>query len=285
MSTNQVQAGLRLEITAPYALSGGDGCLVGDAVFGVAHMDALISTQVIIDTVGVFALKKQSSLTITAGDTVYWDDGAKECDTTDTNDAIGVCTETAASGDANVNVKLRGYASNDLAVALAAGVVNAAGVATNVSGIATNVTDIGTNAAAIASVDSDIVDVDIVFADVGGGGTTGPGTVQVNDRAGAAISRAVILRLALSDTQYAGPGDAATTATMGSATTGSILAGSGSNSLVILTSASGAFAATITDSADEVVWISCRSTDGGVASAGQGCLVRDCIEDSIEFTA
>lgn len=108
MSTNQVQKGEVIEVTAPYALTGNDGCLVGAGLFGVAVTDAAIATQVSLCVTGVFDLAKQAALAINAGDFIYWDDAARECDTTNTNLLVGVAIAAAAGADTTVRVRLYG---------------------------------------------------------------------------------------------------------------------------------------------------------------------------------
>lgn len=71
---NFVQEGDSLEVTAPYALTSGQGCLVG-FLFGIATMDAAISTPINIQRRGVFSgIPKLSTDVIAAGASVYWDD-------------------------------------------------------------------------------------------------------------------------------------------------------------------------------------------------------------------
>lgn len=95
---NFIQDGDTLTVTAPYALSSGNGCLVG-SLFGVAVTDALISTEVEIQTVGVFDLPKAGSQAWSVGARVYWDDTAKSCTTTaSTNKLIGVAVAAVGSG-------------------------------------------------------------------------------------------------------------------------------------------------------------------------------------------
>lgn len=110
---NYVGEGDRLEVTAPYALSSGDGCLVGAGLFGVAMDDYGSGAQAVLATEGVFDLAKEAPLVISAGDFVYWDNSAKELDKTATNVQVGVCVEAAASADTTVRVKLFGSAVSD----------------------------------------------------------------------------------------------------------------------------------------------------------------------------
>ena len=183
-------------------------------------------------------------------------------------------THTTSDGTDHANV-----VTNDTHVA---------GDGSDHANVATNDTHVagdGSDHADVAELLLSLADVVITFPDATGGGTTSAGTVQVNDVNGAAVARAVVLRLDVSDTQFAGPGDPAGTAAMDTATTGSILAGAASASLVIKTDATGAFAATLTNAVDEEVHISARTADGGVDALGAGILVRAVVPDSVTYSA
>src|SRR4051812_24010680 len=74
---NYIQEGDTLTVTAPYALTSGDGCLVG-GIFGVASGTYLINaTDAEIKTKGVFSLTKVSTEVWAVGDAIYWDNSAK----------------------------------------------------------------------------------------------------------------------------------------------------------------------------------------------------------------
>ena len=102
---NFIQRGNTITVTAPYAVSSGDGVLVG-SLFGVAAFDALITTSVEIVTEGVFDLAKTSALAIGVGDVVYWDDAAKEVNKTTSGTPVGVALVAAANPSATVTVRL-----------------------------------------------------------------------------------------------------------------------------------------------------------------------------------
>ena len=104
---NYIQHGENIEVTAPYALSAGDGCLVG-SIFGVAAYDALINTTVTISTEGVYTLPKTSALAISPGDVLYWDDTNKELNKTSSGVPVGLAMATAANPSATVQVRLNG---------------------------------------------------------------------------------------------------------------------------------------------------------------------------------
>ncbi len=104
---NYTQEGRIVTVTAPYALSSGDGCLVG-SLFGVATADALINTSVEIQTEGVFTLPKTSALAISPGDVLYWDDVAKELNKTASGVPVAVAMATAGNPSATVSCRLNG---------------------------------------------------------------------------------------------------------------------------------------------------------------------------------
>ena len=73
---NFVMEGKTLTLTAPYALTSGQGLLVG-SLFGVASGDAAISTEVEAITDGVFTLTKATGAAWTVGALIYWDNAAR----------------------------------------------------------------------------------------------------------------------------------------------------------------------------------------------------------------
>jgi predicted RecA/RadA family phage recombinase len=107
---NYVQPGATLTLTAPYAVTSGDGLLVG-SIFGVAAGDAASGATVEAALTGVFDLTKIGSQAWTVGAKVYWDDTNKRCTTVATdNTLIGVAVEAVASGagDTIGRVRLNG---------------------------------------------------------------------------------------------------------------------------------------------------------------------------------
>ena len=105
---NYVQPGDTLTLTAPYDLTSGLGVLVG-SIFGVASADALTGAEVEAVRKGVFDLKKKAATAITAGAKVYWDNTAREVNTTATaNTLIGAAAVAAGASDATVTVVLDG---------------------------------------------------------------------------------------------------------------------------------------------------------------------------------
>jgi predicted RecA/RadA family phage recombinase len=97
---NFVQAGDAIDITAPAALTAGQGLLLGD-IFGVVAADAASGAPAVLNTEGVFTLRKATG-TINAGVRVYWDDTAKRVTTTATsNRCIGWHVGLAANAGAD----------------------------------------------------------------------------------------------------------------------------------------------------------------------------------------
>lgn len=95
---NYVQPGNTLTLSAPYAVTSGDGLLVG-SIFGVAAGDAASGATVETALTGVFDLTKIGSQAWTVGAKVYWDDTNKRCTTVATdNTLIGVAVEAVAGG-------------------------------------------------------------------------------------------------------------------------------------------------------------------------------------------
>ena len=107
---NYVQPGATLTLTAPCAVTSGDGLLVG-SIFGVAAGDAASGATVETALTGVFDLTKIGSQAWTVGAKVYWDDTNKRCTTVATdNTLIGVAVEAVAggAGDTIGRVRLNG---------------------------------------------------------------------------------------------------------------------------------------------------------------------------------
>jgi predicted RecA/RadA family phage recombinase len=107
---NYFQPGKTLTLTAPYAVTSGDGLLVG-SIFGVAAGDAASGATIEAALTGVFDLTKIGSQAWTVGAKVYWDDTNKRCTTVATdNTLIGVAVEAVAggAGDTIGRVRLNG---------------------------------------------------------------------------------------------------------------------------------------------------------------------------------
>jgi hypothetical protein len=180
------------------------------------------------------------------------------------------------------------FVDNALDTNAAAIVVNAATGVTNAADIATNTATGVTNAAAIVTTDgrltANVADVTIVVPDTGGGGTDAALTAQLVDIDAVNLAKEGVFLIVCSDTQYAGSKDANANVTFGTATAGSILA-SGSGYAIVKADATGLFACTASNSADEGVYFSCTNTDGGVDAVANGLTIRGCIPDLATWSA
>ena len=108
---NYVQPGNTITLTAPYAVTSGDGLLVG-SIFGIASEDTALNDPVEAALTGVFDLTKVGSQAWTVGAKVYWDDTNKRCTTVATdNTLIGAAVEAVASGAGDVIGRVRLNAS------------------------------------------------------------------------------------------------------------------------------------------------------------------------------
>lgn len=105
---NFVKEGETLTLTAPYALSSGDGFQVGAKLFAVATAAAANGATVEGATKGVFDLTCLSTDVIAIGALIYWDNTNKRCTSTSTSNLLmGKCVELAkANGDTTVRVRL-----------------------------------------------------------------------------------------------------------------------------------------------------------------------------------
>lgn len=105
---NLIQEGKRIDITAPYAVSSGGGCLVGTALFGIAVDTYASGAAGVIATEGVFDIAKATGPSFAVGARVYWDDTNKVVTTSGTGSAleIGVCTTTAGTAATTARTKL-----------------------------------------------------------------------------------------------------------------------------------------------------------------------------------
>ncbi len=108
MATNLFADGDRTELTSPYAVTAGQGMLVG-TLFGVALFSVATSTQVAVAHVGIWDITKEPSLAISAGARVFWDNTNRRVTTTATsNVCIGHATVAALAADTTVRVRLAG---------------------------------------------------------------------------------------------------------------------------------------------------------------------------------
>lgn len=103
---NYVQDGDVITVTAPYALTTGQGALVG-SMFGVATNSAANGTAVEIIVEGVVTLTALSTDVAAVGARAYWDNTNRRVTTTvGSNTLIGVFTVAKASGDGTATVRL-----------------------------------------------------------------------------------------------------------------------------------------------------------------------------------
>lgn len=108
---NYVQPGNTITLTAPYAVSSGDGLLVG-SIFRIASADAALNDPVETALSGVFDITKVGSQAWTVGAKVYWDDTNKRTTSVATsNTLIGVATEAVAGGAGDTIGRVRLNAS------------------------------------------------------------------------------------------------------------------------------------------------------------------------------
>lgn len=106
---NFVQPGVNITVTAPYALTAGDGCLVG-ILFGIAAGTYLNgATDAELVTEGVFDITALSTDTASGSTLVaaYWDNTNKRITTTASgNTKVGVIVAAKASGETTARVRL-----------------------------------------------------------------------------------------------------------------------------------------------------------------------------------
>lgn len=106
MAKNYIQEGDTLTLPAPYAVSSGQGALIG-VLFGVALVTLANAESGSFMVEGVFDLAKTSAQAWTIGARIYWDDTAKVCTTTATsNTLIGVAVAVAANPSSTGRVRL-----------------------------------------------------------------------------------------------------------------------------------------------------------------------------------
>ena len=104
----RLQEGENLTVVAPYALTSGDGCLVG-SLFGIANNTVASGANVEITLEGVFPITAVSADTATVGTKAYWDNAAKKATVTSAGGVlIGAFTYTKIAGDLQAFVYLDG---------------------------------------------------------------------------------------------------------------------------------------------------------------------------------
>lgn len=98
-------------VPSPYAVTAGDGVLVG-LLFGVAKANAATGAPVVVAVEGVWNLTAEgagSGQALAVGAAVYWDNTNKRCTATSAgNTKIGVATAAKVTTDTVVTVRLNG---------------------------------------------------------------------------------------------------------------------------------------------------------------------------------
>lgn len=112
---NFIDHGDMVPVTAPYAVTSGQGAKVGQ-LFGVAANDAGNGAELVIKTRGTFELTKIGSQAWGVGALVYWDNTNKRCTTVASgNLLIGAAVVAVGSGAGETlgTVRLNGTAQAD----------------------------------------------------------------------------------------------------------------------------------------------------------------------------
>ncbi len=105
---NFVREGDSVSVTAPYAVTSGQGVLVGAALFGIAITDAANGATLEIACEGVFLVTKEPALAIAVGARLFWDNTNRRLTTTLTsNICVGVATAAALAADTVVAIRLQ----------------------------------------------------------------------------------------------------------------------------------------------------------------------------------
>lgn len=112
---NFIQPGNTITLTAPAAVSSGDGVQVGQ-IFGVATTDAANGAEVEVQRIGVFSIPKAAEA-ISEGDLLYWDNANSVLTKTSAAGLIlvGYAIKAALLGDVRVTALLDGAARPDQA--------------------------------------------------------------------------------------------------------------------------------------------------------------------------
>ena len=108
MATNYVYDGCLIDVTTPYAVSSGGGCLVGTRLFGIAVDTYGSGAAGALCTEGVFDIANATTVALAAGAPVYWDDTNKVCTTSGSSTGleIGICVSTAGTTATTIRTKL-----------------------------------------------------------------------------------------------------------------------------------------------------------------------------------
>ena len=104
-----VQNGEYVEVTLPYARTGGQGVQVGAGLFGVCVVDGASGDVINIHTEGVYGLEAAtgSGTDAVAGALAYWDNTAKKVTSqASTHLKVGVFLAAKATTDGYARVRL-----------------------------------------------------------------------------------------------------------------------------------------------------------------------------------
>jgi predicted RecA/RadA family phage recombinase len=106
MALNYVATDQRWELAAPYAVTSGQGMLVG-ALFGIALGSAALGANVAVAFYGIFDVTKEPSLAITQGARLFWDNTNRRLTTTATgNFSVGIAVAGASASDTTVRAMI-----------------------------------------------------------------------------------------------------------------------------------------------------------------------------------
>lgn len=110
---NFVKIADTVTLNAPYAVTSGQGLLVGN-LFGAASADAAINMPVETQLVGSLDFPKETGtgMSFAQGALVYWDNTNRRMTTTSAgNKRVGAATVAATTSDTIVRVRLDGVAT------------------------------------------------------------------------------------------------------------------------------------------------------------------------------
>lgn len=139
---NYIQNG---EVYTKVAPEGGiaSGELVNiGAMTGVAATSGLEGDKVAVNLEGVFEVEKTTGVAMTAGDELYVNTTTKKATKVSTDKALGICWESADSGDTKVVVKLQGKKGDANGTLGQAANVTALGSTTNMTAVPGSFADV-----------------------------------------------------------------------------------------------------------------------------------------------
>lgn len=103
-----IQNGDNVDLVAPYAVTSGQGALVG-SLFSVATTDVANGAVGEFKTRGVVTLNTDTGAAFAVGDIVYWDNSAKDVTkTSSSNTKIGCAMAAKLSGGTTCAIRLNG---------------------------------------------------------------------------------------------------------------------------------------------------------------------------------